>query len=775
MRRWLAAWVTVLLVITLTAGASAAPLTPSRARSVVITVVGIHGEPLEGSAVQVMMPGTDRFQIAQTNAKGEALLALTDGFSFWIRAWSDGHAVVERPYVPSTDGPVVTLVATPYRASLVGIVTDEKGRAVKDARVTVWLTNLGLQATAATGADGAYEISGLQARDTYIVQTEARGFQPFVQTDVVLTAGARNQVDARLTPSAGPVTGEVVDSLTSLPAGDIAVELILNGWGVVDRTVTDSFGYFFFAAAPWGESAYQVRLSASGRETYTSNAFAVNAGAWVNFTGANRISLNPLFGELSGSVLDQSGQALANTPVELQRSGLGTIEKAVTDESGFFAFANLPAGTYRVRALPVGDREHGASAWVAVSGGDKATADVAANTPDMTSFGASAIVGTVADHLGNPVSGAKVTATRGTTVIEATTDAKGRYRLGVDSNIESGVDPETSSGYHVAVSKDGYIPTDLQEAADDAPPPAMVDVRYKATNRANFTLQPSTATVAGRVLNDRGLPVPGVAVALVPEGSGTARRAVTDGTGRYRFADLPVTKQTRYLPMVDDGHYFASSMTPDGGLIDPVTLQPGGVLTHSLTVRPRTVDVHGAVKAGTDLPAAGAAVTLVSPSDGTTFTSAVAESGTYSLSLPAVPGRQYLVRAAQKGATDGTNGAALNIGANYGAVVNLTVVPDAAIIGRVYSPDGKPSPATEVALWAEGEKEAVAVVAADAEGYYRFSGLTPGRRYSVAVWWGINTWSTLAPGEAILTPLLSPGPGSTIRADLQAPAGKSGQ
>ncbi|MDF2627000.1 MAG: putative rane efflux protein [Symbiobacteriaceae bacterium] len=779
MRKWMALFLSLALVLSLTAGAAAAPtLTlPGKTRSVVVSVVGEHGQPLTKVAVQIMTPGAARFQIAHTNEKGEAQMTLADGFSYWVRAWPKGYAVVERPYVPATDGPVITLTATPYNATLTGIVTDELGRPVPGVKVSVWLANLGRQAEALTAEDGTYEIEGLMARDGYTIHAEVKGFQPFVQGDIALVAGARTQVDASLTPSSGPVTGEVINSRNNQPAAGVKVELLLNGWGVVERTTTDSFGYFYFAAPPWTDDAYQIRLSADGYETFTSAAFAVTAGAWTNFSGANRISLNPLYAELSGSVLGPGGQALTNTRVELQRTGMGTIETGLTDANGFYLFAKLPAGTYRVRAVPNGNQEHGASDWVTLEGGDRAGADVAANEADTTSYGATAITGTVLDHLGDPVSGVTVTATRGTQTVTATTDAQGRYRLPVEANIEDTLDdPEDSSGYRVAATKDGYIPTDLYGTADGAAPPALMTVRFKATNRADFTLQPAAAQVVGRVLNDRGLPLAGVSVSLLPEGGGTVRRITTDKSGRYLFENLPVAKQARYLPIVTDDRYFESAMTPDGGLVAPATLPPGGVLTQSLTVRPKVATIRGEVKAGTDKPAANATLTLVSPADGLTWTAKTNARGIYTLSVPAVPGRQYLLRTASTGTTEGTVATAIDPGAEYGLVANAAVVPTASLVGRVYLPDGQPAPNTQVALWMEGEGITTTQVVTDALGNYRFDNLIPGRSYSVAVWWGVNTWSTLAPGEAIITPLLSPGPGNTIRADLQAPASStSGQ
>lgn len=770
MRKLFAILIALAISLGLVTGAAASPLAPYPARTVTVTVLGEKGEPLTGAVVQVLSPGSAAFKITRTTTDGRAAIDLPEGFSFWLRVWANGYSLVERPYVPATDSPVVTLRAAAYWTGLIGLVTDDRGMPVEGARVTAWLPDQGLQATVVSNAQGKYSFEALQARAGYYLQVEARGFQPFVQTDVALAPGALNQVDAALTAAAGTVTGEVINSRTGRPVPGVRAELLLNGWGTIQSTSTDGYGYFRFDAPPWAEDGYQVRLSGVGYETLTTAAFAVAPASWADFTGENRLSLNPLYAELSGSVLNDNGSPLGNVPVELQRSDLGTVETGVTDTDGYFLFEQIPAGVYRVRAVPQ-YQEHGASGWVTLNGGDHATADVSANSPDTTSYGQSAIVGTVRDHLGEPVAGAAVTARRGSEEYKATTDARGRYRLSVPANVEDElVEPDTSSGYRVVVVKDGFLTTDLFGTADGTPAPSFVDVRARATNRADFTLQPDKAEMAGRVLDSRGRPVSGVEVVLLQEGSGEVTRTTTSGTGTYRFAQLPVGKQARYLPAVAAGTYFEGGVAPNGAVVAPNRPAPGGVTTHTLAVRPATGLIQGVARAGNDQPAPGATVTVVRPADGKSFTGTAGADGSYAISVESGPGDQFLVRVGQTGATNGAVPEAVTLDAQHAVVANVTVLPYASLRGRVVRPDGKPAPGLEVTLWAEGSGKAVQFARTDADGYYQFTELTPGRRHAVTLDTGdINTWSSLAPGEAIITPLFTPSAGETLWADLMTP------
>ncbi len=768
MRKVLSIMVSILLMVSLASTSAALPLDATPERPLLVTVVGQDSAPLSGAVVQLLTPGRPDVITARTNQLGQAHFTLPDGFSFWLRAWADGHAVVEQPYVPLSDGSAVTLRASAATTSLVGIVTDDRGNPVPEAQVTIWRGNLGLYGTTATDTAGVYRIEGLRTGGGYTLQIEAAGFHPFTQSNLTLEGGVRNQVDAELTPAAGRVTGEIVHGRTKEPLSLVTVELILSGWGVVDRTQTDDAGYFTLEAPETSDGTYQIRLWASGYEVLTSAAFTVTPGSWTDFSGANRFELNPLYGELSGIVLDESGSPLADVEVQLQRSGLGTIRTARTDENGFYRFTELPAGTYRARALPNDYLIHGDSGWITIGGGDRLSGDISANNPETATYGPSSIIGTVRDHLGEPVSGATVTAIRAGQVYKTTTDDQGRYRLSVEANIEDAtVDPETSTGYHVTVSAPGYIPTDQQNTVDNGLSPSLVDVQAGASNRADFTLYPSYGAVGGRVMDNQGRPLAGITVVLREEGTGEVRRVQTDALGRYRFPNLEVSRQARYLPVVIDSQYVTGSILTDGTVSEPMALEPGTSISTTLTTRSRTGYIRGIVKAGADDFAEGAEVTVTRPADGQSWSGTVSELGTYSIPVTVRPNAQYLVRVSQKGAGSGSALTAVSLGDNDGVTVNLQSVPPASVTGVVYTAAGTPAANVLVVLWEEGNSSYTVTTSTDRNGRYRFENLKPGVRYMVAASNSRGTWSTLTPGDPIITPLVTPAPGQAIWADIQ--------
>lgn len=772
MRKSLLVIMSLIMAVSLASAAAASPFAPAPDQSLQVTLIGHDGAPLQGALVQLFQPGIPGASGVRTDSRGQASLPLPPGFSFWLRAWAVDHAVLEQPYVPLSDGYVITLRAEAYRASLLGLVTDEKGRAVPGAEISLWAEGRGFQGSVRTGPDGLYAFHGIRADGAYTLQVAATGYQAFAQSNLTLAPGARNQADIALTPAWAIITGELVSARLLNPVQNARVELLQDGWGLVERVFADSFGYFRITAPPTDGATYQLRIWATNYEALLSGGFAAPAGSWTDFSGANRFELNPLFAQLAGSVLGEGGSPLQNSPVELQLSGLGTVETGLTDENGFYTFRQIRAGTYRVRAVPETGEIPDASPWITLSGGQRATADVSANSVDNTAYGRSAIVGTIRDAQDEPLEGAVVQVTRGPYKWEAVTDAQGRYRVNVDANVEDvNEDPETSTGYRVEARLTGYISSDQPDTAGGGLPPSLVDVRARSTTRVDIQLQPAYGDLAGRVLDDRGQPLPGVPVALRIEGAGELSRVNTDELGRYRFAALEVARQARYLPVVTTRSYLEASVAPGGGQVGLSSLNPGSVTMRNLTVRPAATSLTGIVRAGAQQPAALATVTVLRPSDGSTWSGTANEEGLYQIDLPARPGEQYLVRAGLPGAARGTVADPVSFGDSYGLVSNLAVVRSATVTGQVLDANGRPAAGHFVALWAEGESRPLTGVTTDNLGQYRIEGVAAGRRYAVAAQGGGETWSSLSPGEPIFSPLITPTSGETVRVDLLVAAG----
>lgn len=770
-KRWLAL-VGLLLVLSLasnTAAASTPFLAPFGNRTLLINLIGVDGSPIKNAEVHLLTPGVADMKIARTDHRGQATLQMPDGFSFWIRVWADGYALIERPYVPASDGPVLTLRATPYTTVLTGLITDDQGLPVPQAQVSLFRDGYGLEFNGISNEMGVYTFSGVQAGGTYSLQVEAKGYQPVTQSLSALSPNSRNQVDLPLTPAAGAVTGEVVDAKSNRPVSGVVVELLLNGWGVVEKTRTDSLGYFHLSAPSAPEGLYQVRLSKPNFETSTSAGFTVSSGSWTDFSGGSRFTMNQLYARMSGKVTDQNNSALSGIEVHLQRQGLGTVDVTTTDEDGKFKFEQITGGTYRMRAFPEGNLVHSDTGWLAVAGGETRTANIVAQTPDTTYYGAESLTGTVRDHMGEPVAGAQVLVHRGQESYQAVTDEEGRYDVSVHATVSDDLDDDPATGYHVMVSASGFLAND-QPDSDGELPPSLITIQEDSDNQANFTLQPETATIAGRVVTNQGRILPGLTVGLLQEGQHVIARTTTDASGRYHFPDLPFAKQGRYTPVVLDSSYIEGSVAPDGTQILPASLSPTVATSLNLVARPATNIVHGLVQAGTDKPAAEAMVTVTRPADGKTFTEKVNADGSYQVRVPAAPGDQYLVRTTARGAVMNADPTVANIGDAYAIRSNLTVHPSGSIAGRVFGPDGKPVSGMKVLLYGEGSATPAKITWTDDLGMYRFADLTPSRRYAAVTSDGVSRLSALSPGELIITPLISLPSGETHWVDLSVSA-----
>ncbi|MFZ5827295.1 MAG: carboxypeptidase regulatory-like domain-containing protein [Bacillota bacterium] len=769
MRKRFFALIGLLLVLSVASSAAAAAspyLAFPAARTLVVNLIGGDGSPLKSAEIHLLTPGLPSVKVARADERGQAVLEVPDGFSYWIRVWADGHALIERPYVPASDGPVLTLRADPYTTLLTGIVKDDRGLPVSRAHVNLFREGYGLETSTITNEMGIYSLKNVRSDGSYAIQVEARGFRPVSQELPALNPNSRNQVDIDLTPAAGIITGEVIDAKNNRPLGGVKAELLLNGWGVVQTSTTDPMGYFYLAAPPQTNGVYQVRLSRHLFETTASANFGINPGSWTDFSGTNRLTMNRLYAQISGKVVTPEDSPLADTEVHLQRQGLGTVQVVTTNADGRFKFDQVPSGTYRVRAFPGGDLTRPASDWLDVTGGQDLTATLTAIVPERFHYGSESLSGTVKNHLGDPVPSATVQVHRGADIFTVEADADGRYDISLTATVPNDPDDDPATGYHVIVTAPGYLANDQPDQADQ-PAPSLIAIQDNADNQANFTLQPETASIVGRVTNDRGQVLAGVKVGLLQEGRSVPLETVTDEVGRYQFPDLSFARQGRFTPIILDSAYVEGDIAPDGAPVGLTTLSPANPTSIALVARPSATFIQGLVHAGSDKPAAKAQVSVARTSDGRTFTTEVLPDGSYQLKIPALPGEQYLVRAGAQGAAITAASAVVDPGTTFGAQVNLTVHPSSTITGRVYGHDGKPVSGTKVALYAEGSAGVARTAITDNTGLYRFTDLAPARRYAVLATGAAGHISALAPGEPIITPLITLPSGETQWADLQ--------
>ncbi len=212
-----------------------------------------------------------------------------------------------------------------------------------------------------------------------------------------------------------------------------------------------------------------------------------------------------------------------------------------------------------------------------------AAACLAAGSPGPSSPPA-AVRGRVTDSAGRPIAGARVTRlpAPSTPGEEVLTNQAGRFSL---AGLHRGV------RYAVAVRKEGYVPLRLSDVAAPAATPLRVTLI-------------AIGEVAGRLVDERGKPVPHAAVALVRGTrtfrglAGSGQRLTSDAQGRYRLDHLepgPVTLQA-----VAPGTLAVESAGFE--------LVAGGGLAIPDLVLPRGAAIEGRVTTADGRPAPGARV-----------------------------------------------------------------------------------------------------------------------------------------------------------------------
>src|SRR5262249_36246263 len=122
-------------------------------------------------------------------------------------------------------------------ADLVGRVTDPSGAVVAKANVTI--ENLGTGATRSmtASADGEY-VFNLLPIGRYSVKVEAPRFRTFTANEVVLAAGDRHRVDAKLELGQATESVEVTAAVSNLQTDSSTMSALVTEKAVQDLPVS---------------------------------------------------------------------------------------------------------------------------------------------------------------------------------------------------------------------------------------------------------------------------------------------------------------------------------------------------------------------------------------------------------------------------------------------------------------------------------------------------------------------------------------------------------
>jgi hypothetical protein len=446
--------------------------------------------------------------------------------------------------------------ATSGTGEITGTVTDAiTGAPLAGVTVKAWRP-YSLVASATSGADGSYTVSGLPASNyPYTVSFELAGSypeqwyhdNPAGQRDQLIVGAGKvtADVDQDLEPG-GKISGTVTDARTGAPVGGVSVlaagpgtqlavcthangtysvpDLVPGSWyvtvGEAGGLDFDPFGDFFAGCGPNHSYAGDYAVQSIG-------PVAVNWGS----TSATDFALGP-GGDITGTATDAgSHQPLADLEVSLygppgtEYGPLGPLATTCTDANGQYSFKGLSTDRYSVWFGP-GTCSPGGGAYLV----ERTPASVTAGS---TTAGADGAVETGSSITGT-VTGADTHAPLGGVAVfaygddpEATVDtctaSDGTYTL---HGLHSG--NYTVSFNDGCSSSANYLP-------QSNPVSVGVDTTLSHVDAALVAGAVMSGTVTDQATHD---PVQGVTVKIFDGGGASVDSACTGADGAYTASRL---------------------------------------------------------------------------------------------------------------------------------------------------------------------------------------------------------------------------------------------
>ncbi len=505
--------------------------------NVVVTVTdAADGAPIAGADVELR---STLLYHAVTDDKGVATLANVGAVFAPITARAAGHASTATMMTTSGDAaaPVAIALALNRGGPVSGRVVDEHGKPVAGAVVVAVSASAPFPVTdprrdgVVSKPDGSFAFAALAAGTWRLTATHST-FGPGTAPPIIVD-GEHAKAGVELTLGAGAVVkGKVVDTAGG-PIAGANVRAVVRGnvnWREQRQAFTAADGTFAIV----GLSRREVEVVASHNSGSSAIAIADLASkATVDLT----LTLD-VVGAIDGTVVDQAGQGIGDAQVIAEPVYDGGVvaratwtvrgvQQAVTDQGGGFHFAGLPDGNYRVRAARPGASEAAldlATSVEARPGGAKLKLVVTAD---------SKIVGKVAFKDGKVPTSFTVAIGASYPTPFATKD--GSFAIASPTGVQT-----------IVVDGKTFLAAKARDVT--VVPSQVADV-------GTIVVEPGRS-VAGRVLDEAGVPIAGAKVAAgtlltgggqelyIPDESIGAKDTTTDSNGRYRiegFSPAPIT------------------------------------------------------------------------------------------------------------------------------------------------------------------------------------------------------------------------------------------
>jgi hypothetical protein len=352
-----------------------------------------HDAPVGGVTVLLLAPPR---QVVSEQDGSFAFDGLTAG-SYTLAATGEEVFAEDREVSLSATSEPVVLHVRPAGALAVTVLDADSGKPIAGATVSDGRREL------ATDAAGHARLRGLHP--DRLVELEVGAPE---HGAVHLRVPARGERTVSLERGA-PVSGTVVAPDGALVA-NATVELEGKTW----RGEAKSDGRGRWRVPALARGSYSITAS-SERYTEAEDITVKLDGAHPRDGVIVPVAAG---GEIDGRVTDEDDHPIAGAKV---RADSGSFEPlfATTDDAGRFHMQGMPLGTYQVWAATGGQASMRGTALLIEAGKVEMQLTVRAST----------LSGIVVDRNG-PVADAKVTARSDLTVIEARTDAEGRFDLG---------------------------------------------------------------------------------------------------------------------------------------------------------------------------------------------------------------------------------------------------------------------------------------------------------------------------------------------------------
>ncbi len=230
--------------------------------------------------------------------------------------------------------------------SISGNVTNRTtGEPIPNARIQVQDLNEKIIGTVFTDSNGNYSIGGIPS-GTFFVIASADNFSTATRGVNLTTGQDLIDINFRLQEAPGGISGTITNAVTGGVIEGATVEVRLAGTQtVVASTVTSPFGNYLIENLLPGK--YTIGVTKSGFGEGTRGVIVITGE-----TTDGSLSLNPVFGQISGYILDQDGNRITgnNTSVILRNENGILIASGFANSDGSYHFFNVTPGRYYISA-----------------------------------------------------------------------------------------------------------------------------------------------------------------------------------------------------------------------------------------------------------------------------------------------------------------------------------------------------------------------------------------------------------------------------------------